>query len=336
MNNFVNINNVSINTTDDFCLKAGSSSTIDSFYLFIISPIGFIGFILNLICFIILVCQSRSTNANIIKYLQIYSLNSCILCLLYGFMFITQSPRFFSIIAFSDIGKLYRCKIFGYLSMTLYFFGNMLNILIVFDRLSVFLNEKLYNFNAKRSYTKCIIIFLMCIIINSPILISFKNENMINSTNTIDICEQTLLADTTHSFVFNLMLYFLRDILTLIVEIMITVLSYYYYANKIKNIHEYHHVILFNSPNYIKITIKDDRKKGNQVLLMTIYLSIVSIVFHLMVSLVIYIGAKIDDKHIIQYAALNLILVSSIGMKHFLNGFIIYKFMSKFNKKLRC
>ena len=118
---------------------------LDAISLFIISPIGFIGFILNLFCLIIL-SKIKISNTNLYIYLKIYSLNSALIGLVLSFSFVGYSPRFFPYFA-NYYAQLYRCKIYNAIGCSLYSFGNLMDILIAIERL-----DYLFLINHKNRY----------------------------------------------------------------------------------------------------------------------------------------------------------------------------------------
>ena len=127
MNNSNN-NRTSFVMNEKFYMKIGSSWTLDLLYIVLISPLGFIGFILNLICFSVLIKMKIKSNKRIkirlYDYLKIYSLNCSFICLIMGFLFMTYSPRFYSH-TLSNVSKFFRCRIFGYGMLSLYFVNNL-------------------------------------------------------------------------------------------------------------------------------------------------------------------------------------------------------------------
>lgn len=88
-----------------FLTEIGSSWLIDGLYLFLIFPIGIIGFVLNLLCLIVL-CKISEKLA-LFEYFKVYTLNASILCLMMSFNFLSRSPRYFDF-SFNIIPKIHR------------------------------------------------------------------------------------------------------------------------------------------------------------------------------------------------------------------------------------
>lgn len=98
------MNNLQLN--ENFYIKYGSTWTIDSIYLFIISPIGFIGFILNILSLIVIF--KINDNSALYKYLKVYCLISIVICFLAIFTFYVYSPRYIGLYldAFARLNKV--------------------------------------------------------------------------------------------------------------------------------------------------------------------------------------------------------------------------------------
>ena len=145
---------------ENFYLKIGSTWTLDTIYLAIISPLGFIGFLLNMICFLTLVKINIKTNdIKLYEYLKVYSLNSALICLILGFSFTTLSPRYFTYF-YNPFVKFYICYIFGYIIVSLSFCNNLLDILITFDRISIFtpkFNFKVNPYRGNRKFSNIVL-----------------------------------------------------------------------------------------------------------------------------------------------------------------------------------
>ena len=112
---------------------------MDTIYIAIIAPLEFIGFLLNLVCFWTFHnIKIRQKGIKFYKYMKIYSLAAAVVTsLILGFAFMSFSPRYF-IDFIHPIVKFFRCRIIAYPMITLFFFLNLLDILISIDRMSIF------------------------------------------------------------------------------------------------------------------------------------------------------------------------------------------------------
>ena len=320
-----------------FYQRIGSTWVIDSIYLAVISPMGLIGFVLNLFCFGVLL-KIKIKGTKTYEYLKIYSLNSALICLAFGFFFISNSPRYFKDFTNYYV-KFFTCRIFGYGTISLYFFNNLLDILIILDHIAIF-KPKLNVLHLHKPYILCSIIFIACFSINSCYFFStdiVSNEVFFQS-NSISYCEQNEFGKTSHGFLLNMIVIILRDIVTLILEIISSVLLIYYYDKyKKMSLQILARENRINEVNVLNKTIlelnRHKREKRQQLLFMTIILSIFSFVTHIIVAVVfVFLVFVIFENRLIFFS---MVLFGSFSMvfKHFLTIFILYFFNVNFKKK---
>jgi hypothetical protein len=325
------MNNSTFELNNHISQNLGSTWLLDSIYLFIMSPLGFTGFVLNiLVLFVLLPRVKQANHIRLFKYLIVYSLNSAVICFLLTFIFIHLSPAEYLGFTFTYVSKFYSCHILVYLTLGLCFFGYLLDIIILIDRLSLFLSYKISRLNQIKPFTKCFIILIICLFINSPLLFSMKiieSNNLHESNNTND-CNLATFSKKTEGHKVGIFLIFIRDIFALIFEITMTGLSIYYYKNfTSKSIHAYY----FISNSHIHFAFrkaKPSKSNSRRLLLMSICLSIFSIISHLIISIVFYIPGE-DFK---LFQVMCIILVTSIIIKHILNAFIFYFFKNELKK----
>jgi hypothetical protein len=330
------MNLIKNSTNEETYLRLGSTWLIDSIYLFIIPIFSFIGFILNYSCYFAFISYVDLSKAKLYKYLIVYSFNSSLLCLLHAFTFLTFSPRYFQH-SFLYYNKFYRCKILAYLSTSLCLFGNLLDILIALDRLSTFLSARLnYLINLTKPFTKCFLFFIFSLFINIPILYSFRvieNDKLFNE-NDLLFCAQTDFARSNTGIVLNLTLISLRDILTLLIEIILACLSTYYYKtypssnSSIKN-----YIITTKSLNF-QTKLRKTPKIKRQLILISVYLSLLSILFHLIIFTVSFF-VSVFPKHMLKIYIYILSLIILVLIKNSFNVLILFKFNNEFKKHFK-
>ncbi len=336
---------------EKFLLRIGSTWVIDTLYLIVISPMGFIGFILNLISFGVLT-KVKIRDTKIYEYLKIYSLNSSLICLSFGFMFSSHSPRYFS--DFTDeLAKIFKCRIFAYGMTSLYFFNNLLDILIILDRISIF-TTKLNRLGLIKPYILCLILLSLCSMTNLILYFSIKiaPDEIFISSNLSTYCEQTDFARSTLGFIINLIVIILRDILTLIVEIMCSLILIYCYKRYEKmslnlivtrlnqNLNDINLSQIQRSINEknIRKNLNDERKirkkeKGKQLLLMIIILSIFSFITHMISAFVFVFLVLIYFENRLIYYSIVAFGCFSMVFKHSITIFVFYFFNINFKKK---
>ena len=313
--------------------RLGSTWLLDSVYLFIISPLGFVGFVLNILFLFFLLPRMQQLNKlRLYKYLMCYSINSSVICFLLTFIFIHFSPRYFEFTFTTYVSKFYRCHLLAYVILGLCLFGYLLDIVILIDRLSLFLNHKISRLNQSKPFTKCFVILIICLLINTPLLFSMKINNQPNESSPSNFCTPTKFANSKEGFIVSIILIFIRDILALIFEIFMTGLSIYYYKNfSSKSLHSFYFINTNNSISFAFRKVKSRKSNGRRLLLMSIYLSILSIISHLIVSVVFFI--PVEESTLFQVMCF--ILGMSIIIKHVLNVFIFYYFKNELRKMFK-
>ena len=339
--------------------RIGSTWVIDGFYLAVISPIGLIGFILNLVSFGVL-CKVKIKETKLYQYLKIYSLNSSLICLICGLLFTTYSPRYFPDFT-NYLVKIFRCRVYGYGMLSLFFFNNLIDILIIIDRISIFIN-RLKKFRSIKIYIFLPILFILCFFINSSFYFTFEitpNEIFFTS-NSMNYCDQTEYGKSRIGSIVNLIVIFIRDILTLIVELICNVLAIYNFykfknmslhkfaitinkndsSSNLSNIHQKQtnqtpiNTTITNTPVNIEQSRIEKRKHATQqLLLMTIILSIFSFLIHLIAAFIFTFLVLIFFEDRLIYFSIVAFGCFSMAFKHFSTIFIFYFFNSNFKKQ---
>ena len=172
--------NENLGIREIFLKKIGSTWLYDSFYLFLIVPMGMFGALLNILSFFIFL-KKDLRGINFYKYFQLYALTSAVLSLILSMSFM-QSPRFFFEISISQSARIFKCLIEGSYVLPLFlFFSNALNILLNIERASKF-SDKLKSFKKISPYLACLCLFIVCALINLPMffLIDTASDEYIN------------------------------------------------------------------------------------------------------------------------------------------------------------
>ena len=212
--------------------RIGSTWLLDSVYVFIITPIGLTGTILNLFSFYILQ-KIKIDQTMLYKYLSFYTLNGSLICFLISLSFTCYSPRYYPdyLSYYSRLGRSFLVPL---ISTVLYFIGNLLDIIIALDRLSIFVKafKPLTKLN---SYMVCLFITSISLILNLPhfFLYYVKNDDEFYNEIRFNISIFTFTGRTEffYSTIGMITTYFqiiIRDILTLFMEIIISSLAFYY------------------------------------------------------------------------------------------------------------
>ena len=344
------ISNITLNT-ELILSRIGSTWFYDSFYLFILTPLSFAGVILNTINVICLTKIIRNNKAAIKLFilLRIYCLNAISINFIGIFLFF-YSPKYTGV--FTDyFTRVYRCIISNYVILTLYFYGNILDIIILHDRLIIFI-PKIDVCKQIGPRLKCLIAFLLCIMIELPSLSRytiksdeelFSNQNLTNRHISGFYCKKWL------DFKSLVVLMIIKDILTLFIQLIQTLLSLFYFR-KFKNNKKSIISVNCNSNSRSSTSTSSSKFKSSNSIqpnnhnkkskklsssktadetnltFSTLFLTFLSVACHLAVNITVFVSIDQFD------LSLFFISVSLITFKNFSN-FIIFYFSNKTFKK---
>ena len=321
------LNNSSIQIIDDnFYVQMGSTWILDSIYLIVIIPLGVIGLISNIFNFYVIF--RINVNISTYKYLKVYCLNSSLIGFISIFTLYGNFTIRFTGIKTDLFARIYRCFIVNYVATSLYFYGNMLDIVIVIDRLSIFVNffKKLSKINPLNI---SIFLAIICFTINLPTFFRFRlksdeeilydfTESSINSSYlAFGICGSWYLHDNIIIVGLNIIG---RDLLTLCLEIIFSILSVIYFIR------------FKESRKSIKIqSVKDkkmtDKADDNRLSAMTRFLLIISLITHIAACIAFFFFFTLERLTLHYFI---MIANLSIVIKHSINFFIFYHFNKNF------
>ncbi len=317
-----------LNLTEEFYLKIGSTWIADSINMFLVSPIGFIGFVLNFLSFRILL-KINIRSSKLYDYLRVYTLNSLLICFILTFWFIGYSPRLF--IYFNTMyAKFFRCGLVKISAF--YIFGTLLDIIIAFERLSIFIPWARRIISYFSPYKLCGAIMFYCILANTPFLFTTyirSDEEFVELANRnlsqFTFCGQTSFYKISISNpMINLLAIANRDILTLIFEVVTSVMAVYYFKR-----FRVAASALYPRPNSLPENTQIRRREENhrRLLLMTILMSFLSMLSHFM--LFIFGSISIYSNSMIYYYSIYFGFLF-LGVKHSSNFFLFYMLNSNF------
>lgn len=151
-------------TVDHILNLYGSYMILNTFNLFVVASVGFIGFILGLIsCFLLSNRSVFNSSLAFYKFLRIYALNNALVCLITAFTFVQFTYRIFPWLN-SYWSIAYIDFVFVPILTVLYFYCNFLNIAILVDRIAIY-DSRFPKLPAGRT---SLIGFAFCLIINLP------------------------------------------------------------------------------------------------------------------------------------------------------------------------
>ena len=314
--------------------RMGSTWLLDFVYLFIISPIGFVGCCLNLFSFFILY-KIKVKETMLYEYLGFYSLNGSLICFLISLSFICYSPRYYPYYL-SYFSRINRAFLAPLVSTILYFVCNLLDILIALERLSIFV-KSLKAFNRLNPYLVCLSITLLSLIVNMPLFLSYYVKGDDEFYNEIKFNVSTFVysgrTDYFYSKVGTIITFvqiIIRDILTLLMELVISSFAFY-------NLREFNHKLI--DMDRISNTFSTNRReilckkilKDRQILLLNSIQTILSLVSHVLVCITYIYGIRGISADLFNWLCIGYF---AICFKHFSFFFILCFFNTNFKNKL--
>jgi hypothetical protein len=343
-----NISNFVLVLDEAFYLQIGSTWTFDSIYLFVFTPLGLSAFILNLVSFFIL-NRIIINQTKLYKYLKVYSLNSCLISLILAFLFLCYSSRYFEFLR-EPLGKWYECRIVAYGLISLYFVYNLLDILIVFIRLSIFI-PKLKFLEETKPYFLSFFLCLFSFSINLPIIFMFDMLSEIERarSNHGGYCAVNQFSYSSLGIVLSALMIIIRDIITLILELITSILAIYHFikfeSNKRarieilnapnQNIIVQHDLAQINTQNENRSRTRQDRAEA-KFLWMTISIAVPSFVIHLLVCAGFLLNALSEpSQNIFLFYSTYMFTFFCLLLKQFFNIFIFYFFNSNFKTQFK-
>ena len=152
-------------------------------------------------------------------------------------IFFSYSSRYFQF-ALSFVARIFRCQFYNSVVTLLYYYSNILDIFITFERLSQFILRPNKFFNKFSPYKTCFIAFIFCLVLNSPsylwnYVISdeefYQGARDLVNIESFSYCGRSEFVKSNLGGILSLVMIIIRDLLTVIFEIMLNIYSIYYY-----------------------------------------------------------------------------------------------------------
>ena len=307
---------------------------MDDLYFYLNSPLSIIGSLLNLINFIAFQ-RIKFPKSRLIfhQYLKIYSLFSLFICLIILFNSLAAMRYYLDNDNHYWI-RFYRCKIFTWFTTMLVQYLNLLDCVLLFERLTFIGGSntiRMKKFFTYNSYFVCFILFLICNLINLPsyFFLLPRNEQTVNDlwsfeNKLISYCERNAYFTESNGRIFVYLVILFRDILTILIEIGLAILSVVSFRKYIEKI-----TLLPNNESRRARLFKKAELYNLHLTKMTWYLSLLSIFSHIgFFTCYVLCYININDPTIF----LSLILISFIfiNLKYTSNLYLFYHFNEKF------
>jgi hypothetical protein len=297
------------NSVDYLFNSVGDTIVDDALYLFVVTTLSVAGFILNIVS-LLTFNHKDIPDTPLYKYLRVYAFNGVLVNLIYITEFIPAAYRFMPIADTYEAQFYYNCILFPIVS-TGYFYATILDILITLDRISHF-NQRIYDMMILLSpYKTCAVSFIAVFIFNFPFYLVYTPAPLFNPKTNEQVGWYnglTPFAQSQFGIIIVFIIYGLRDLFLLIVEIILNFVSVYflkqhmakksrranrnsmivtaaYTQNRQVAIAEYS--LQANQPraNSIRQATQENRKAERSLTYMALSLSILSVCDHVMFML---------------------------------------------------
>jgi hypothetical protein len=307
-----------------------STYLIDSLRLYFIVPMAIIGTLLNSTSFFILSTKSFK-KFKIFKLMKIYNLISLLMTFGTVFFFL-YTPHVLFELSISEIGRFYTCNFSNWILLLFYFYGNCLDMLMNLERALNYSNGY-QNLKKISTYLICFIVLIICIIINLPSNLAQSYVPNDQLYIKFRLCYPTKFAILPVAKTILLASYIIEGPIVMILVIGSNILAYISYKLFMKRKQE-----STNNQRSGQLTESEKRKQAKtekmdqKLLKMTIYLTIFSIISHL-----IQFGAQLITLlpvSSIIYGWTVFVFCAVSFIKHFFTIFFYYHFNLNFKHKL--
>jgi hypothetical protein len=207
----------------------GSTMFIDTLYFAFVPLVSLLGFIFNLIGLKVLF-NNQFKSTKLYSYLKVYMVNSALVCLAsVGIIF--NSRRYFNL-QNSYFSNFYIVYIYIVIVNTGYFYGGLLDILIILDRIFIIKNKSTL-LSKQSSWLICFVLFVVCLSINFPYFFVFYPSSLSVRLSDVEsytfyFFDVTTFAKSKIGTIITFTQYFFRDFFTLASEIILNLLSIYF------------------------------------------------------------------------------------------------------------
>ena len=308
----------------------GSTYSHDFLYTYVLTATSILGVLLNILSFCILL-KKNFYKKPIFHYLRVYVINSSIICLFLSSTFLGITYRLYE---FTSAYQVYIYGLYVYIPFynTFYLFNSFMDVFISLERLSIFL-PKLKKLNSLAWKPTCLIMFFASVFINIPIFFIFDKASFSLKLNGIEV--HKIWSFTLSNFalsmigkVIQFLIYSIRDILTMGLEILINILTIVLMKKhfKIKK------NVITNNDESSSTIIKNVSKAEKNLVQMVFIICLLSILQHIFfITSTTYFS--LYQNTVTMYLSYVSFQITSI--KHLSNFFIFISFNSLFRNTFK-
>ena len=310
-----------------------SSYLIDSIRIYFTVPMAIIGTLLNTISIIILSTKSFR-KMNIYKIMKIYNLTSLLLTFGLSFSFL-YTPNILFELSISLVARIYSCDIVNWIFIFIFFYQNCLDILMNLERALSYSNG-FQKIKKIQPYLICFIVLIICMIIHIPSDLAATYTTDDELYVKLNLCYPTSFAILPVTKMILIVSYIIEGPIVMILVIGSNILAYISYKSFMKRKQESINInrSALLTENEKRKQVKTEKKNKN-LLKMAIYLTIFSIISHLIqfgAQLIIFVfSSQITT---ILYGWIRFAFLFIIIFKNLLTIFFYYFFNSNFKNIL--
>ena len=322
--------------------QLGSYLLSDYLYMYLITGLSLIAFGFNLVSWLVLQ-KSIIPSTGFYRFMKVYTLNGMVLSLILSSTFVTTSTRLFSF-AISYEATFYSVYIYTPLLSAFYLNSSLLEIYLVIERMLYFLPERFKRFRIVRFKKFCMSLFIISVLIILPnYFIYFPGHFDVpldkSTVYRIHSISLTPFSETTAGKALAFLMYFIRDILTMIAKLVLNTILVIHvrrylfklkmdklnFALKISTSALHIQNIDLSKQSYIN---KTDRNQTYIALIMSLY-SLFEHAFY--IPSYILFALRINTIAPLFY----FLCIVSLGLKHATNFLIFYKFNFLFRTEVK-
>ncbi len=240
-----------------------------------------------------------------------------------------------------------RCKLQANIFITFYFFLDLIDCVMLLDRISNTSESQLIkSLFEKNPYVVSTLIFFFCNVVMAPSYFFFSQRSTEEYSNVQT--DYRLLINFTYCFrepavtswlgrFFLIEIVFIRNLLTLLLQIILSVYSIIAFKNYLdRRLRDFRDLNSNNNSNNLNQTFDRVEKFNNDLAKMTISLSAISILSHIFIAIV-YLLTVFDTVNSVILRILNFLAAFFTILKYLSNFFLFFFFNHNFRAFLnRC
>lgn len=218
-------------TEDEVWISLGSSPVLDILNPCLLTTVSLVGAALSALAFVIFLNKRKfDRTIPLYVYLRVYTFSNIFLCLMNALAGLTATNR--SIKFTHSFGaQIFFNYIYSSTSNILFFYTSILSIVILLDRIALFIRP-VKSLMTKLTPTQiCLLTFIIVFIIDVPFYLSYgptENTFRLNNSDNLTLWFSTVteFTSTKAGMILTLISYILKDIVVLIVEIAVNLVSF--------------------------------------------------------------------------------------------------------------